>query len=41
MTMNNEYSMKINDFRYMRRGKHLSELQSEEANLLAPVNQRG
>lgn len=41
MTMNNDYSMKINDFRYMRRGKHLSELRSEEANLLSPVNQQG
>lgn len=41
ITMNNDYSMKINDFRYMRRGKHLSELRSEEANLLSPVNQQG
>lgn len=33
--------MKVDDFRYIRRGKHLSELTVEEADLLAPINQHG
>jgi len=33
--------MNQNDFRFMRRGKQLSELTSEELNLLEPVNIRG
>lgn len=33
--------MTNNDFRYMRRGKQLSELTDEEINLLKPIDQRG
>lgn len=33
--------MNDNDFRFMRRGKHLSGLNQEELNLLQPINQRG
>lgn len=33
--------MNDNDFRFMRRGKHLSGLNKEELDLLKPINQRG
>jgi carboxylesterase len=33
--------MKINDVRYMRQGRHLSDLKTDEALLLNPVYQRG
>lgn len=33
--------MNINDFRFMRQGKHLAELLHQESSLIEPVNQQG